>query len=120
MRFAKFLKRVELRLLTYRDGFQVALARKDKFSKEFVDGSVVVVNPNTAKTFGFKDGQVVRLRAGERWVRMRLKVDEISPEGCALMHSGIYANYLSSDRVVIEADEGEPTTPDEILKELVT
>ena len=120
MRFAKFLKRLELKLLTYRDGFQVASARKDKFGDEFVERSaLVVLNPKTAKTFGFRDGQIVKVRAGDRSIVVRLKIDEIAPENCALMPKSIYTNYLNATTVVVEAGEGEVTKPQDILNELV-
>ena len=120
MRFARFLKRLELKLLTYRDGFQVASARKDKFGEEFVERTaIIIIHPNTAKTFGFKDGQIVRVKTKDRSIRVRLTLDEIAPENCALMPKSIYTNYLNTSTVVVEAEEGEVTKPQDILNELV-
>ncbi len=116
LRFAKYLKRVELKLITYRDGFQVAAARKDKFSEEFVERSaIVVIHPNTAKTFGFKDGQIVRVSANGRSVNLRLRVDEIAPENCALMPKSVYSCCIHSERVTIEPTSDGITTIDELL-----
>ncbi len=120
MRFARFLKRLELKLLTYRDGFQVASARKDKFGEEFVERTaIIIIHPNTAKTFGFKDGQIIRVKTKDRSIRVRLTLDEIAPENCALMPKSIYTNYLNTSTVVVEAEEGEVTKPQDILNELV-
>ncbi len=117
LRFAKFLKKVELRLITYRDGFQVSVARKDKFSDEFIEKSaVIIVHPDTAKTFGFKDGQIVKVSANERSANLRLKVSEIAPEDGALMPKSIYSCYLFSDKITIEPTDGEITTPNELLE----
>ena len=119
LRFAKFLKKVELRLVTFRDGFQIEVARKDKFSDVFIDRSaVVIIHPTTAKTFGFKDGQIVRVSANGRSVNVRLKISEVAPKDGALMPKSIYSSYVYSDRVLIEPSDGDLTKPDDILKDL--
>ncbi len=117
LRFAKYLKKVELKLVTYRDGFQVSVAVKDKFGDEFVEKSaVVIIHPDTAKTFGFKDGQIVKVSSYERCANLRLKVSEIAPENGALIPKSIYSCYLYSDRITIEPTDGEITTPNELLE----
>lgn len=119
LRFAKFLKKVELRLVTFRDGFQVEVAKKGKFSDDFVDRSaVVIIHPETAKTFGFKDGQIVKVSANKRSINVRLKVSEIAPRDGALMPKSLYTSYLCSDIVSIEPADGVPTRPEEVIRRL--
>jgi len=115
LRFAKLLKRVELRLITYRDGFQVEAARADKFGDEYIERSaVVIINPETAKNFGFKDGQIVRLSSSGVSLNLRLRVSDIAPKDGAVMPKSIYTARLS-DKVVIEPSEGEVTKPEDLL-----
>lgn len=116
LRFTKFLKKIELKLVTFRDCFQVEAARKDKFGEDFIERSaVIIIHPETARTFGFRDGQIVKVSASDRSVKVRLKVSEIAPRGGALMPKSLYTCYLSSDMVLIEPAEGEPTKPEELL-----
>ena len=117
LRFTKFLKKVELKLVTFRDGFQVEVAKKDKFSDDFVDRSAVIfIHPETARTFGFKDEQIVKVSANERSINVRLRVSEIAPKDGALMPKSLYTSYLSSDKVLIEVADGVITKPEEIIK----
>jgi len=121
LRFAKFLKKVELKLITYRDGFQVSVARKDKFSDEFVEKSaIIIIHPDTAKTFGFKDGQIVKVSSNDRSANLKLKIDEIAPKDGALIPKSIYSCYLFSDKVTIEPTDGEITTPNELLERYIS
>jgi len=117
LRFAKFLKKVELKLVTFRDGFQVEVARRDKFCDDFVDRSaVIIIHPETAKSFGFKDGQTVKVSANGRSINVRLKVSEIAPRDGALMPKSLYTSYISSDRVLMEPADGDLTRPEEMIE----
>ncbi len=115
LRFAKLLKRLELKLITYRDGFQVEVARDDKFSEEYVKRSaVIMINPETAKSFGFRDGQLVRVTSSNASMNLILRVSDVAPKDGALMPKSIYTAHLS-DKVVIEPAEGEVTKPEDLL-----
>ncbi len=116
-RFTKFLKKLELDLYTFRDGFQVAEARKDKFGRDFVEKSaVIIVHPEKARTFGFRDGQMVKVSAEDRSLTLRLKIDESAPKEGALMPESVYSSFLGK-RVTIEPSEaGEVTDVTDLLQ----
>ncbi len=117
LRFAKFLKRLEIELITYRDGFQASVSERNKFDEDFVEKSaLIIIHPNTAKAFGLRDGQTVKVSVGDRYLNLRLKVDEIAPENKALMPKSIYSCYLDSSKVTIEPTDDGVTTQDELLE----
>jgi formylmethanofuran dehydrogenase subunit D len=117
LRFAKFLKRVRVRLITARDAFQIESANADKFDELFVERSAVIfLHPDVAKTYGFEDRQIVRVTAKDRSLNLKLRISETAPKDGALMPKSIYSNYLSSEEVTIEQAEGEVTTISELIQ----
>jgi len=118
-KFTKYLKKLELDLYTFREGFQIAEARKDKFGKGFVERSaIIIVHPERAKPFGFKDGQMVKVSCEDRSIILRLKIDEIAPKNGALMPKSIYSCFLG-DRVTVEPSEDEEVTDITELLQLI-
>ena len=117
LRFTRFIKRVRVRLVVFSDCFQIESSNIDKFDKLFIERSAVIyVHPELAKKYGFKDGQVVRVIAGDRSANLKLKIDETAPKDGALMPRSIYSAYLSSNEVIIEPCDGDVTTVHELLK----
>ncbi|HIP25574.1 MAG TPA: hypothetical protein EYG81_03845 [Archaeoglobus profundus] len=117
LKFTRFIKRIKIKLVVFSDCFQIESSNIDKFDKLFIERSAIIyIHPELAKKYGFKDEQVVKVIAGDRFVNLKLKIDDTAPRDGALMPRSIYFAYLSSNEVIIEPCDGELTNIYELLK----
>ena len=127
LEFSKFLKKVSVEVVVGRWSFQVEAMDKGKFSDEFVEKSAVIyLNEEFAKSDGFKEGDVVKLTAGNRSVNLRVLFSDVAPENGAFMPNSIYTSYLTDFsnfkrfKATIEPSDGRVTKPQEIMQKVLS
>ncbi len=127
LEFSKFLKKVSVEVVVGRWSFQVEAMDRGKFSDEFVEKSAVIyLNEEFAKSDGFKEGDVVKLTAGNRSVNLRVLFSDVAPENGAFMPNSIYTSYLTDFsnfkrfKATIEPSDGRVTKPQEIMQKVLS
>ncbi len=126
LEFSKFLKKLSVEVVVGRWSFQVEAADSGKFSDEFVEKSAVIyITEEFGKANGFREGDIVRISAGNKSVNLKVMFSDIAPENGSFMPNSIYTSYLTDFnnfkrfKATMEPSDGSVTKPDEIMQKVL-